>query len=62
MNCANRIEAANKEAGTNLLISEDTYARVKGQVRVGRQFRVTLPGKSGEHTLYEVIGISESPP
>lgn len=60
VNLASRIETANKEAGTHLLISEDVYAQVKGRVRVGRQVRVTLPGKTGEYTLYEVVGMNET--
>ena len=57
VNFASRIEAANKQAGTQFLISEDTYALVKAQVRLGRQVRLTLPGKSGEYNLYEVVGL-----
>lgn len=57
VNLASRIESANKQAGTEFLISEDTYAQVKDRVRVGKQARVTIAGKSGEYTLYEVIGI-----
>lgn len=57
VNLASRIETANKEAGTNFLISEDTYALVKDQVQVGKQAHVTLRGKSGKYRLYEVIGL-----
>jgi adenylate cyclase len=61
VNLASRIEAANKEAGTQFLISADTYALVREQVRKGRRVRVTLPGKSGEYDLYEVVGLQTSP-
>ncbi len=60
VNLASRIEAANKKAGTQFLISEDTYALVKDHVRVGQCTRLTLPGKSGKYTLYEVIGLLNS--
>jgi adenylate cyclase len=60
VNFASRIEAANKQAGTQFLISEATYALVKDQVRLGRQVRVTLPGKSGEYNLYEIVGLIEA--
>jgi adenylate cyclase len=60
VNFASRIEAANKQAGTQFLISEDTYALVQGRVRVGRSIRVTLPGKSGNYSLYEVTGLLDS--
>ena len=57
VNFASRIEAANKQAGTQFLISEDTYALVKTEVRVGRCVRLALPGKSGKYNLYEVAGL-----
>jgi adenylate cyclase len=60
VNLASRVETANKEAGTQFLISEDTYALVEGQVRLGRQVRLTLPGKSGKYNLYEIVGLVEA--
>ena len=62
VNFASRIETANKEAGTSFLISEDTYAQVRGKVYVDRCVRLPLKGKSGEHALYEVTGLREMPP
>ncbi len=60
VNFASRIEAANKEMGTEFLISEDTYQQVRDHVRVNRCcIHVTLRGKSGEYILYEVIGLNE---
>jgi adenylate cyclase len=58
VNLASRIEAANKQAGTGLLISEETYNEVREKIRVGKTIRVTLPGKSGEYALREVAGLS----
>jgi adenylate cyclase len=60
VNFASRVEAANKGAGTRLLISEETYRQVEGRVRVGRPVRVSLPGKSGQYTLYEVVAADEA--
>ena len=60
VNFASRIEAANKQAGTQFLISEDTYALVKAQIRVGKRVRLPLPGKSGKYNLYEVAGLMNS--
>jgi adenylate cyclase len=58
VNVASRIEAANKDAGTSLLVSEAVYEQVKGDVVPGRTcVRVALRGRSGEHTLYEIVGI-----
>lgn len=60
VNLASRIEAANKQAGTQFLISDATYALVKEEIQVGRRVRLTLPGKSGKYNLYEVVGLSEA--
>jgi adenylate cyclase len=57
VNLASRIESANKQAGTEFLISEETYAQVKDRARIGKQVRAALPGKSGEFMLYEVIAV-----
>jgi adenylate cyclase len=62
VNFASRIEAANKQAGTQFLISEDTYALVKTQVQVGRRVRLSLPGKTGKYNLYEVTGFMQPTP
>lgn len=59
VNFASRIEAANKKAGTQFLISEDTQAEIQDQVLTKSCCtRVTIPGKSGEYTLYEVTGLA----
>lgn len=58
VNLASRIEQANKEYGTHLLISEHAYDEVRQQVRVGREFADTaLKGKSGRYRLYEIVGL-----
>jgi adenylate cyclase len=62
VNLASRIEAANKQAGTRLLISEETYNEVKDQVQIGKTINASLPGKTGEYTLYEVTGITALTP
>jgi len=60
VNLASRIEAANKQADTQFLISDATYALVKKEIKVDRRVRLTLPGKSGKYNLYEVIGLVSS--
>ena len=61
VNFASRVEAANKECGTELLVSAETYERVKAHVRAGREIRqVVLKGKAGAHALYEVLGVDEN--
>jgi adenylate cyclase len=61
VNLASRIEAANKQVGTSLLISEETYQEVKELAIVDRRVLVEIPGKSGEYPLYEVVGMPPLP-
>lgn len=61
VNFASRIEGANKEAGSELLISEATYQEVKEQVELGRLHELTVKGKAGTHRLYEVLAERPNP-
>jgi class 3 adenylate cyclase len=56
-NVASRIEAANKEAGTRLLISQALYGEVQDRVDVADFVRVRLRGTSDRITLYEIDGL-----
>ncbi|MCZ6577434.1 MAG: 2Fe-2S iron-sulfur cluster-binding protein, partial [Gammaproteobacteria bacterium] len=56
-NVASRIEAANKEAGTRLLISQALYDKVEDGVEVTDFVRVRLRGTSDRITLYEIAGL-----
>lgn len=54
VNLASRIETANKNFGTRLLISQSAFAEVQGLVETHKTYRSGLKGKSGEYLLYEV--------
>ncbi|MDQ6987825.1 MAG: adenylate/guanylate cyclase domain-containing protein [Mariprofundaceae bacterium] len=55
VNFASRIEHANRQLGTQVLISEAAYKKVdKGEVTVAGTYACELKGKSGTHTLYEI--------
>lgn len=56
VNLASRIEAANKGLGTRLLVSDAVHARVAPFVRTGRRADMEIRGKSGLHTVIEVLG------
>lgn len=58
VNLASRIEAANKSLGTTFLISTAAWQAVGSQVQIRQSFQVSLPGKSGEYHLHEVMGIA----
>lgn len=57
VNLASRIEAANKPLATRFLISGHVHDMVGEAVLTKRCEDVSLPGKAGTHTLYEVIGL-----
>jgi class 3 adenylate cyclase/nitrite reductase/ring-hydroxylating ferredoxin subunit len=57
VNIASRIEAANKEAGTRLLISGELYELVKDDVIMEDFIRVKLRGTQERVSLYEISGV-----
>ena len=57
VNVASRIEAANKEAGTRLLISSELYELVKNDVIMDDFIRVKLRGTQERVSLFEISGI-----
>jgi adenylate cyclase len=56
VNMASRIEGATKQVGARMLISDATYQKAADVVTVGKKVSMQLKGKSGDHTLYEVLG------
>ncbi len=58
VNLASRIESANKEAGTELLISEDAYRQVKDRAQIGKHVELPIKGKTGEYSLHEVLRVN----
>ena len=45
-------------AGTRLLVSEATHTQVADEVEVGKRVTVPIRGKSGEHTLFGIVGLA----
>jgi adenylate cyclase len=54
VNTTSRIEAANKDFDTQLLISQSAYEEVQRSVEIHKMHRSSLKGKSGEYVLYEI--------
>lgn len=54
VNLASRIETANKDFGTKLLISQSANKEIQVVVETHKVHRARLKGKSGEYVLYEV--------
>ncbi|WP_160777594.1 adenylate/guanylate cyclase domain-containing protein [Stappia sediminis] len=59
VNLASRIEEANKEAGTRLLVSKPLFDLVRDKVIEKDFLRVRLRGASERITLYEIGGLTE---
>ena len=55
VNYASRIESANKEFDTKLLLSEEAYQEVKETYPKHNSFEATLKGKIGQYKLYEIL-------
>ena len=55
---ANRIEQANKEFGTRMLVSDAARVDIGDTLVLGRAFSCPLPGKAGEYELFEVLGLA----
>lgn len=55
VNYASRIESANKDFGTDLLLSEQAYQEVKSVYPNYNLYDTTIKGKSGRYNLYEII-------
>ena len=58
VNVAARIEAANKPAGTRLLVSDAVADLVRGRVTFGKSVDAELKGKVGAHRLHEVRAVA----
>ncbi|MDA0226645.1 MAG: Rieske 2Fe-2S domain-containing protein [Proteobacteria bacterium] len=54
VNMAARVEAANKESDTFMLVSETAYQEVRDRVEVHDYIRVKLKGTSERSSLYEI--------
>ncbi|MBN2355592.1 CHASE2 domain-containing protein [candidate division KSB1 bacterium] len=57
VNIGARLEGANKEYGTTIIISENTYERVKESARVRELDRVRLLGRSKPIRIFELRGM-----
>ena len=54
---ASRLEGANKEFGTHIIISRSTYEMVKGDVRVRGLGEIKVKGKETSVPIYELTGM-----
>jgi adenylate cyclase len=59
VNVASRLQSANKEVGTKMLVSEAVFAGCRADVDFGRSFELDLRGKVGRVTAHEVLGVRD---
>lgn len=57
VNVASRIEAANKDVGTSMLVTEAIRSRAGSAIQYGQRFDLDLRGKTGRIVAHEVLGI-----
>lgn len=57
VNLASRLEGANKEYGTSIMIGESTYEKVKDKVIVRELDLLVVKGKTEPVRVYELIGL-----
>lgn len=55
VNYASRIETANKQFDTKLLLSQEAYKKIKDQYPKHNQYETSLKGKTGTYKLYEIL-------
>lgn len=58
VNFASRIEEANKDQRTSLLISEKVQEILGERIELGASHQLRIRGKRGTHALYEVLGLT----
>jgi adenylate cyclase len=57
VNLASRLETSTKELGVDVLISEDTYARVGDAIEARAVREITVKGRNAPVMTYEVLGL-----
>ncbi|MDZ4224856.1 MAG: adenylate/guanylate cyclase domain-containing protein, partial [bacterium] len=55
VNLASRLEGLNKDYGTQIIISEEHYEKVKGHVAAKRLGEVKVKGKEKATVIYELL-------
>src|SRR6266478_5633094 len=59
VNIASRLEGANKEYGTEIIIGEETRRLAGDRVRVRELDRLVVYGRAGGIAIYELLGMAE---
>jgi adenylate cyclase len=60
VNVASRLEGANKEYGTEIIIGEETRRLAGGRIHVRELDRLVVYGRAGGLEIYELLGVAEN--
>jgi adenylate cyclase len=60
VNVASRLEGANKEYGTDIIIGEETRRLVGDRIQVRELDRLVVYGRAGGLAIYELLGLAEN--
>jgi len=61
VNVASRLESLTKEYGADILLSEDTWARIRGKVDAEPLEEVRVKGRQQPLRIYRVFGLAAEP-
>ena len=61
VNLASRLEGANKQYGSNIMISDFTYQQVKDRVKVRELDLIQVKGKTEPVKVWELLGTTDMP-
>lgn len=57
VNLASRLESLNKQYGTRIIVSEETYSRVRDMVEARDLGEASVKGKQAGIRIYEIKGL-----
>jgi adenylate cyclase len=60
VNVASRLESANKDVGTDMLVSDAVYQRTAHEVGFGQRYELDLRGKTGRVVAHEATSLRSS--
>ena len=60
VNVASRLEGANKEYGTEIIVGEETRRLAGDRIHVRELDRFVVYGRAGGLAIYELLGVAEN--
>ena len=60
VNLASRLEGVNRRYGTQVLVSDEVFSRLRGRIECRRIDRIAVKGRAGSTLIYEPLGLAGS--